>query len=642
MDKRPNKFHILCISGALALVTLSVFWQVRSHEFISFDDNMYIYNNSQVTAGLTRGSIVWAFTTTHAFNWHPLTWMSHMLDCELYGLDAGGHHFTNVLFHIANAVLLLLVLNRMTGSLWSSAFVAAAFALHPLHVESVAWASERKDVISTFFWMLTMWAYVRYVKRRQVKRYMVIILVFALGLMAKQMLVTLPFVLLLLDYWPLGRLNFEKQSFRNSARECIVEKLPLLLLSAIASIVIYFIQHAADIVKSTKEYPLSGRITNALVAYVTYIGKMLWPIHLAIFYPHPGKDLPVRQSVGAALLLVLITATVFWKIRRRPYFAVGWLWYLGTLVPVIGLVQIGLQAFADRYTYVPLIGLFIIIAWGAPDILTRLRYRKAVLSVTASLLLLIMSVMSWFQVSYWRNGMTLYGHATQVFPNNTWTRYYLGEELVLRGRYDEAIEHFKESLRLDPDCAHTKHSLGNALLQQGRFDEAIKVYDELLPKLPDNIEAAEIPDVGPVKEGKLWEIIKVYTRARVNLGIALSQKGRLDEAIKHYNEALRIRPDFAEAHTNLGHALARQGRLDEAIKHYAEALRLDPTSIESHYYLAHALYGQGRVNEAITIAEKALKLAESSNQKEMAEEIRKNLSAYKDKANAPSIESSAK
>ncbi|UCE99176.1 MAG: tetratricopeptide repeat protein [Planctomycetota bacterium] len=642
MDKRPKKFYILFISVVLILVTLSVFWQVRSHEFISFDDNMYIYNNSQVTAGLTRESLAWAFTTTHAFNWHPLTWMSHMLDCELYGLDAGGHHFTNVLFHIANTVLLLLVLNRMTRNLWPSVFVAAAFALHPLHVESVAWASERKDVLSTFFWMLTMWAYVRYVERREIKRYIVIILVFTLGLMAKQMLVTLPFVLLLLDYWPLGRLKFEKQCFRNSARECIVEKLPLLLLSAVAGIVIYLVQHAVDIVKSTKDYPLSARITNALAAYITYIGKMLWPTRLAIFYPHPGKDLPVWQSVGAALLLVLITAAIFWKIRRRPYLAVGWLWYLGTLVPVIGLVQIGLQALADRYTYIPLIGLFMIIAWGTADILARLRYRKVVLSITGLLLLLIMAVMSWFQVSYWRNGMTLYGHGTEVVPNNTWTRYYLGEELVLRGRLDEAIKHFKESLRIEPDCAYTKYFLGSVLLRQGKIDEAIKVYEELLPKLPDNIAAADMPDVKLVRKGKLGEIINLYTKGHVNLGIALSQQGKLDEAIKHYTEALRIRPDFAVAHTNLGHALARQGKLEEAITHYAEALHLNPTSTEAHYYLAYVLYEQGKINEAITFAEKALVLAESSNQKKIAEEIRKSLRLYKDKADAPSIESSAK
>jgi len=713
MDKTLNKYYTLWISVALILVTLSVFWQVRHHKFISFDDNMYIYNNSQVKAGLTREGFVWAFTTTHAYNWHPLTWMSHMLDCEIYGLDAGNHHFTNVLFHIANAVLLLLVLNRMTGSLWSSAFVAAAFALHPLHVESVAWASERKDVLSTFFWMLTMLAYVRYVEHPEVKRYLVILLVFALGLMAKQMLVTLPFVLLLLDYWPLRRLKFEEQSSCNSARktvfvsarQCILEKLPLLILSAVASVVVYLIQHVAGVVKSTTDYPLTGRIINAFVAYITYIGKMLWPSHLAIFYPHTGKDLSPLQGAGAVLLLLCITAAVLWKLRQRPYLAVGWLWYLGTLVPVIGLVQIGLQALADRYTYVPLTGLFIIIAWGTPDILSRLRYRKAVLSLSAALLLSIFGVMAWCQVRHWRNGMTLYRHATEVVPNNSWSHYYLGEELVLQGRFDEAIGHFKQSLQLDPDCAATKHSLGNALLQQGKLDEAIKIYEEFLPKLPDNIGAVESPDAGLGKQGKLWEVVKVYTRAHVDFGIALSRQGKLDEAIKHYTEALRVRPDFAaahrnlanaflqqgkldkaikhyteandpypynqlgialgqqgkleeaieyfkealrikpdfaEAHTNLGYALARQGKLEEAIKHYTEAVRLDPTLTKAYYDLARALDEQGRISEAITAAEKALELAQSSNQKKLAERIRKHLRLYKDKAGKPYIEPSPK
>lgn len=360
-----KKYRTFYICLALVLATFAVYWQVHDHDFINFDDDLYIYDNSHVKSGLTQEGLVWAFTKAHAYNWHPLTWISHMLDCELYGLDPGGHHLTNVLFHTVNSILLFLLLNRMTKSLWLSAFVAAAFAMHPQHVESVAWLSERKDVLSTFFWMLTMWAYANYVEKPSIKRYVIMFLLFALGLMAKQMLVTLPFVLLLFDYWPLRRLKLKEQSSLNSswvvvsvsARRCILEKLPLLILSVLAAMIVYLIQQRAGIVKSVTDYSLFYRVANAIVSYVTYIGKMFWPTNLAIFYPHLRTDLSAWQIILATLLVVSITVTAIWSRRNHPYLAVGWLWYLGTLVPVIGLVQIGLQARADRYTYIPLIGL---------------------------------------------------------------------------------------------------------------------------------------------------------------------------------------------------------------------------------------------------------------------------------------------
>jgi len=591
MDRISNRYWVFCICLALALATLAVFWQVRHYEFIvTFDDDIYIVDNSHVQAGLTREGLVWAFTTTRGYNWHALTWLSHMLDCEFYGLEPGGHHFTNVLFHIANTLLLLLVLNRMTGSLWSSAFVAAAFALHPLHVESVAWVSERKDVLSTFFWMLTMWAYVCYVERPVVKRHLVVLLLFALGLMAKQMLVTLPFVLLLLDYWPLGRLALKGRSVGNpatasgpvSARRCILEKLPLFILSAVGSVVSYVVESATGTVKSFVECPLVYRAGNALVAYIAYIGKMLWPGHLAIFYPHPRGDLPIWQIIMAALLLVGITTVVIWSARQRPYLAVGWLWYIGTLVPAIGLVQSGLQALADRYTYISLTGLFIIIAWGIPDLLGRLRYRKALLSLSAAVLLSALAVTAWHQVRHWRNDMTLHKHAAEVVRDN-WLAYLkLGDVLAAQGKLDEAIKHYTEALRIEPDYPTVRNALGIALSRQGKLDEAVSHYTRALQVNPD------LADV------------------HNNLGYALTLQGKLDEAIAHFEETLRIRPDHAKAHNGLGVVLARQGKFDQAIKHYIEALRIgtleEQKSAAVQSNLAYALYAllhQGNRDEAV-------------------------------------------
>ena len=581
MKRERNKLYVLLIYVVLALATIIAYEQVRHNEFVGFDDDQYIFNNSHVKAGLTREGLVWAFTTTHIYNWHPLTWMSHMLDCELYGLNPAGHHFTNVLLHIANALLLLLVLNRMTGSLWCSAFVAAAFALHPLHVESVAWASERKDVLSTFFWMLTMLAYVRYAERPQTGRYLLIVLVFCLGLMAKQMLVTLPFVLLLLDYWPLGRLTFKGRSFFNSARpvaavsarRCILEKLPLLILSAVASVIIYLVQERTGLVKSVVHYALVHRIGNAIVAYVAYIGKMLWPGRLAIFYPHPHGDLPAWQVAGAILLLVCITAAVLWRIRRRPYLAVGWLWYLGTLVPVIGLVQVGTQAMADRYTYVPLIGLFIIIAWGTAELLVRWRYRAMGLGIMTGIVLAVLLICTWMQVRYWQNSLTLYGHAAEVTENNFVMHDNFGVELFDRGRFDEALMHFDEALRINWRYSRAHKNKGRVLLRRWKLDEAIAIFTDLLRVDSD------------------WPEVHSY------LGLAYARKSQFVPAIKHFKAALRSRPDWYETYNDLGLAYSLLGNHDLAIQNYKEALRLKPDYPAAINNLKIALEEQGKMND---------------------------------------------
>ena len=382
----------------LIITTFAVYWQVHNHDFINLDDDLYITENDQVQKGLSRESVVWAFTTTHAANWHPLTWLSHMVDFQLYGLNPKGHHLTNVFFHLLNTLLLFFVLQRMTGALWRSGFVAALFALHPLHVESVAWVAERKDVLSTLFWLLTIWAYTWYVERPRRTRYLLTLLTFTLGLMAKPMLVTLPFVLLLLDYWPLGRFqvgqldtalsapgqaSLSTRSVWSQTLRLIWEKAPFFALAAASSIVTFLVQKGGGAVRPWERFPITIRIANGLVSYVKYMGKMIWPSDLAVFYPHPGASLPIWQAVAAGLLLLSISIAAIRLAKNHPYLAVGWLWYLGTLVPIIGFVQVGGQALADRYTYVSLIGLFIIIAWGVSDIVAKWRYQRVVFIIAA-------------------------------------------------------------------------------------------------------------------------------------------------------------------------------------------------------------------------------------------------------------------
>ncbi len=403
MEQSKNKLRIFFVGLALVLAPLVVFWQVHSFDFISRDDIDYVTANRNVTTGFTCDNVVWAFTTGYASNWHPLTWLSHMLDCHLFGLKPGLHHLTNLFFHIANTLLLFWVLKRMTGVLYTSAFVAAAFALHPLHVESVAWVSERKDVISTFFWLLTVAAYVSYVRKPGAARYLLTLLVFAFGLMAKPMVVTLPFVLLLLDYWPLGRLENAAGLYR-----LVREKVPFLILSAASSVVTFFVQQSAGAVVATGTIALVIRIANAFISYSKYIEKMVWPGKLAIFYPHQLDKVSMSHAVVAGFLMVCVSGLVFWKGRSYKYLPVGWLWFVGTLVPVIGLVQVGEQAMADRYTYIPLIGLFIIIAWGASDLLSGWRHGKIILRAASLIILLVLAgIMLRFALKLLKNKITL-------------------------------------------------------------------------------------------------------------------------------------------------------------------------------------------------------------------------------------------
>ncbi len=572
MDEKTTKTKgplVLLIYLALALAIVAVYWQVRHHEFVNLDDNYYIYDNPHVRTGLTRQNILWAFRLKEVFEqtdtWLPLTWLSHMLDCELYGLHPGGHHLTSVLFHIVNALLVMTVFRQMTGRFWSSVFVAAVFALHPLCVEPVAWAATRKDVLSTMFWLLTMLAYTSYTRRPTAARYILTLITFILGLLSKQMLVTLPFVLLLLDYWPLERFHLETPLKENAHPHLslicrlIVEKIPFFALSAIICILTYIAKQVGGSLTAQSDLPLNPRIFNALLSYVKYIEKFIFPVRLCAFYSFKLDGLSLSQAILCLSVLILIFAAVICLIRRR-YLLVGWLWYLGTLVPVIGIIQVGSQALADRFTYVPHLGLSIIIAWGIPDLLSRLRYRSTILAPASIVVISILAVMSWYQVKTWQNSIVLFEHAINTVPDNWYAHRLLAYTLQNNKQYDQAIEQYKEVLRLIPGSAEEQNNIGYILIQQGKFDEAIELYQQLLPPLPDTTESPLIPP--HYKYGKLAAIVKIYTEGHFNFGLALEQKGLANEAAKHYAEALRIKPDFEAAHIRLNNLLALQKKSD--------------------------------------------------------------------------------
>lgn len=522
----------------LIAITLAAYYRAPDNGFIeNLDDSKYVLDNPAVQAGLTANGIVWAFTSVHASNWHPLTWLSHMMDCWIYKLKPRGHHLTNLLFHLANVFLLFLVFSRMTGSVWRSAFVAALFGVHPLHVESVAWIAERKDVLSTFFWLLTILAYVSYVKQPNIRRYLLVALLFALGLMSKPMLVTLPLTLLLLDYWPLGRLK----TVDSKSWNLVWEKIPLFILAGISCVVTFMAQKMGGAVAPMQGLPVGMRVANALVSYVEYILKMIWPIKLAAFYPHSGNGLPEWQVVGAGVLLVCISALAVLAGRRNRYIAVGWLWYMITLVPVIGLMQVGGQAMADRYTYVPLIGLFIIIAWGAPDLLNLLKptYRYLggiVLSIASCVIVLAFAACSWVQVGYWKNDIILYEHVLQVVPNNALANTALGNALAAKGDIRTAIFHYRKAIKISPGFTEARNDLGAALLSQGKIDAAISEFRELIRLAPKD----------PVSHN--------------NLGTALAKQGNLDAAILEFQRAITLNPEYAKAKHNLKLALALRGK----------------------------------------------------------------------------------
>jgi protein O-mannosyl-transferase len=531
-----HRVSIVCL--LLVILSLSVYWQLRNYDFVNFDDSEYVYGNRQIQGGFTLKNIKWTFTTIHMSNWHPLTWLSHMLDYQLYGLNPGAHHITNLLFHITNSLLLFIVFNKMTGHFWQSTFLSLLFALHPLHVESVAWISERKDVLSTFFWILTMWSYNWYVQHPRIDKYLLVLLLFALGLMSKPMLVTLPFVLLLLDYYPLYR--FQKAANRSKSLQkptvyrLVLEKIPLFALVVISSAITYYAQKHGGAVVSLDDIPFQARMANALVSYSTYIIKMLYPYKLAVLYPHPEGFL-WWQIIIACFLLFIISFFAIRMIKQSPYFIVGWLWYLGTLVPVIGLIQVGNQSMADRYTYIPLIGLFIIFSWGIPEFIQRWRHLNKFLSVIAIIILFILLSVTFIQVGYWKNNITLYEHTLRVTKNNYIAHNNLGNAYKEQGLIDNAIKHYEEVLRIKPDNAIAHNNLGNAYRKKGLIDNAIKHFEEALRIKPD------------------------YAIGHNSLGVALLHKGDIDGAIEHFLKALQINPNYKNAKKNLNKLCKKGG-----------------------------------------------------------------------------------
>ena len=511
------------VLGLVILIAL-VYWPVRHFDFTALDDGEYVQNNAYVRAGLAWSSIAWAWTTAFASNWHPLTWMSHMLDVELFGLDAGGHHVTSVLLHAINTALLFLSLRRMTGAPWRSGVVAALFGLHPLHVESVAWIAERKDVLSATFWMLTMWAYAAYVERPSGRRYLAVMAAFSLGLAAKPMLVTLPFVLLLLDWWPLRRVAGSTAPRGRGVpwRRLAREKVPLFAIAAASSVVTIVAQRQGGALRAIDIYPLGLRIENAVASCMVYTRQMAWPVGLAAFYPFPN-DVPAGVAVASVALLVALSVAAVALARRAPFLPVGWFWYLGTLVPVIGIVQVGSQAHADRYTYLPLIGLFIVIVWGGYS----LAGRRAFLAV-AAMAITACTLVSSHQLQYWRDGVSMWRRAAEVVPDNYRAHAALG--LLLRSQPDrraEAMSHLTEALRLRSDLAPAHSALADLLFEQGRTKEAIQHLSRVV------------------------ELNPASASARTRLGQALAADGQMAAAIEALQDAVRLDPQDAQARATL-------------------------------------------------------------------------------------------
>ena len=603
LTKSSRHWIYLCVCICLTVLTLLVFGQTLWHDFINYDDPHYVYENTKITGGLSISGIAWAFSHVHSLNWHPLTTISHMLDCQLYGLKAGWHHFTNVLLHTLAAMLLFLALQQMTGAVWRSAFVAAVFAIHPLRVESVAWIAERKDVLSGVFFMLTLLAYVNYVRLPRVRGYLVVVFLFACGLMSKPMLVTLPFVLLLLDYWPLDRI-------KDQLWKRVAEKIPLIALSAVSSIITFLVQKGA--VGQTEELPIFERINNAVVSYVLYIWQMLWPVNLAVFYPHPENRLPLWEIVCCLLVLMCITVAAIVMRKQRPYLLTGWLWYLGMLVPVIGLVQVGWQGRADRYTYLPQIGLYIAATWGVANLTVLHRHRRATLSTVAVLVIAALSSCAWVQTSYWRNSETLFRHALAVTTNNDVAENNLGIVFLGQGKLDEAISLLQSAVDLRSDNSPAHENLAKALLQKGQVADALVHYRKLLDLQPDNMEVHNI------------------------VGTVLVQQGRVREGAEEWEKVLSVDADNGNAMSNLAWVFATSP--DQSIRNGAKAVQLAEQAVRISggriailfRTLAAAYAENGRFSDAIQTAQRGIQLANSQGNAGLAGELQASIELYRE------------
>jgi tetratricopeptide (TPR) repeat protein len=615
---------------ALIAINIVIYAPTLQHGFSNYDDPFYVRDNTEVSHGLTGQGVIWAFTATHAANWHPLTWLSHMLDVQLFGMNAGRHHIANILLHIINSILLFWVLRRTTGAWFQSALVAFLFAVHPLHVESVAWISERKDVLCAFFGMLTFHAYINYTRRPLFRNLLIVIGAFSLGLMAKPMLVSLPILLLLFDIWPLHRVSLEAGQ-KGIWLQLIREKIPLFAIAAVSCIITVIAQSRGGAVQSFDAIPLSSRTINALASYVVYIGQMLWPGNLAAYYPFE----PISAWLAVFSILILIAASIaaFRFARLYPYLLAGWIWYLCALLPVIGLVQVGGQARADRYTYMPHIGLFIMAVWGIAKIIECSRDLKIAFGSAAVLLVCALTIVAREQVHFWKNDVALWERAVQVTPENCFLRANLGMALVSNDNLEAALEQYSEALRLNPDYsfgtwklsdayAEAHNAQGVALFKKGLWREAILHYEEALRVKPELAEAYS--NMGTVLgiQGKAAEAVTEFEKAlklnpknpeiHYNMGLMLAKQDAIDEAISHYQKALEIKPLYAEPHKELGDAFFIKGKIAEALKQYSKALEIKPDFAKAHCNMGLALMFQKQYQDAIAHFSEALRLEPDS------------------------------
>ena len=612
-----NKKYKYLTVVLLIVCSLIAFGRIVANDFINFDDNVYITENNYIKAGLNSETLKWAFSAVVSSNWHPLTLLSHALDWRLFGANASGHHLVSLLLHIGSAILLFLFLNKTTGSLWPSAFVAALFALHPLRVESVAWAAERKDVLSMFLGLAVLYTYALYVEKPKLYKYCVCLILFALSLMAKPMLVTLPFVLLLLDYWPLCRWQkalspqflpvrndgglVKKKGTQRKAdsikekkisvplmnrakiiRSLLWEKSPFIFLAIASSIVTIWVQKNGGAIAYLEELPFLDRMLNAIVSYVAYLIKIFWPVNLAVFYTY-RQFLPSWQVFGAASILLGISIAVIYAIKKAPYLFVGWFWYLGTLVPVIGLIQVGKQSIADRYTYFPSIGIAIILTWSIVYLLPKVKLRKIII-IPAAIILAALTFLTWQQCGYWKNSISLFNHVLQATKDNYLAHNNLGTALAAEGKKEEAIAHYRKAIEINPTFTIAHLNLGAALVAQGRIEEALAAI-----KMNPNQEEAHF-----------------------HLGVVLAAQGRNEEAIAHYLAAIKINPNYDDAHYNLANLFMKQGKIEEAIAHYRQAIKINPDHADAHCNLANVFVKQNKIDQAIEHFREAVRITPSS------------------------------
>jgi Flp pilus assembly protein TadD len=612
MDRRKNWI----IGIALFVVTMILYWPATGFPFVNYDDPLCVYQNPHVIPGLSWAGIKWAIMAVVAANWNPLTSMSHMADCSVYHLFAGGHHLTNILFHSVNAVLLWLLLKRMTKLFWPSVLVAAMFAWHPLNVESVAWISERKNVLSAFFFILTVWAYLRYTEKPRPARYALTLLLFALGLTAKPMLVTLPFILLLLDYWPLQRISFSQNRLDLAGRKnwlLLLEKFPFLFLALADCVTTFLVQNQSGSVKSLAEVPVALRLVNIPIAYLTYLGKALWPFKLCVFYAFPN-GLPVMAGLSSLMLLVAVSVLAwYWRFKFR-WLLVGWLWYLGMLIPVIGLVQTGAQAMADRHAYLPMIGIFLIIACVFNEWQAARPQLRIFVAAVALVFLGFCLVLTRQQLMHWQSSVALFSQAVEINPENAAAQDLLGAALDGSGRTTEAVEHYSAAVRIHPDDSELQYHLGRDLIDTGKFGEAEKHLAAALRQMPDN----------PVLHN--------------TLGVALMQDGKLPEAEQEFSSAIARQPDYSKPYFNLGRTLLAQGQNQTAITNFIAALRLEPGWPEALQNLARAYAATGNQSNAVNTAGLALKMAQDSHEPALVNQIAAELKTYQ---NASHPQSSA-